>query len=60
MDGAATEWDPTANQPTIGDAVVELMGIERGAGVGRVVCRNTYNADLHIAVQVAAPVAIGG
>jgi hypothetical protein len=60
MDGAATEWDSSANQPTIGDSVVELLGVERGLGVGRVVCRNTYNADLHIAVGVAAPIAIAG
>ncbi len=59
MDGAATEWDPITNQPTIGDAVVELVAIERGVGMGRVVCRNTYNADLHIAVGVAAPIAPG-
>jgi hypothetical protein len=58
MDGAATEWDPSADQPTIGDAVVELVAVERGLGVGRVVCRNTYKADVHIAVGVAAPIVI--
>lgn len=60
MDGAATEWDPSANQPTIGDAVVELIAIERGRGAGRVVCRNTSDADLHIAAGVAAPIALPG
>jgi len=58
MDGAATEWDMSTNAPTFGDAVVELVAIERGIGVGRIVCRNTYDADLYIAAGVAAPAAI--
>ena len=58
MDGAATEWDPSTNQPVFGDAVVELLAIERGMGVGRVVCRNTYDADLVIAAGAAAPIAM--
>src|SRR5215510_13143518 len=39
MDGAATEWDMSINAPAISDAVIELLAIERGVGVGRVVCR---------------------
>jgi hypothetical protein len=60
MDGAATEWDMSTNQPTFGDGVVELIAIERGVGVGRIVCRNTYDADLYIAAGVAAPISIPG
>ncbi len=58
MDGAATEWDPSTDQPVFGDAVVELLSIERGVGIGRIVCRNTYDADLHIAAGFAAPIAL--
>jgi hypothetical protein len=58
MDGAATEWDPSTNQPVFGVAVVELVAVERGLGVGRIVCRNTYQADLQIAAGVAAPIAL--
>lgn len=58
MDGAATEWDISTNQPVFGDAVVELLAVERGMGVGRIVCRNTYDGDLHICAGVAAPIAL--
>jgi hypothetical protein len=58
MDGAATEWDLSTNQPVFGDAVVELLAVERGMGVGRIVCRNTYDADLVISAGVAAPIAL--
>lgn len=55
MDGAATEWNMSINGPAISDAVIELISIERGMGVGRVVCRNTYDADLWVAAGIAAP-----
>jgi hypothetical protein len=58
MDGAATEWDMSTNGPTISDAVIELISVERGMGVGRVVCRNTYDADLWVAAGIAAPIAL--
>jgi hypothetical protein len=58
IDGAATEWDPSTHQPVFGEAVVELIAVERGLGVGRIVCRNTYRADLQIAAGIAAPIAL--
>jgi hypothetical protein len=58
MDGAATEWNMAINGPAISDAVIELVAVERGMGVGRVVCRNTYDADLWIAAGIAAPIAL--
>lgn len=58
MDGAATEWDMSTNLPVFGDAVVELVAVERGMGVGRVICRNTYDADLYIAAGFAAPISV--
>lgn len=58
MDGAATEWDRSTNAPAISDAVIELISVERGMGVGRVVCRNTYDADLWVAAGIAAPIAL--
>ncbi|HSS52152.1 MAG TPA: hypothetical protein VLX28_24685 [Thermoanaerobaculia bacterium] len=60
MDGAATEWDMSTNLPVFGDAVVELVAVERGMGSGRIVCRNTYDADLYIAAGFAAPMAVPG
>jgi hypothetical protein len=56
LDGAATEWDMSADRPTIGDAVVELIAVERGMREGRIVCRNTHHADLPIAAGIAAPI----
>lgn len=58
MDGAATEWNMAINGPAISDAVIELVAVERGMGVGRVVCRNTYDADLWVAAGIAAPIAL--
>jgi hypothetical protein len=58
MDGAATEWNMAINGPAISDAVIELIAVERGMGVGRVVCRNTYDADLWVAAGIAAPIAL--
>ena len=58
MDGAATEWNMAINGPAISDAVIELIAVERGMGVGRIVCRNTYDADLWVAAGIAAPIAL--
>jgi hypothetical protein len=58
IDGAATEWEMATNQPAIGNAVVELITVERGMGVGRITCRNTHIADLYIAAGVASPIAL--
>lgn len=60
MDGAATEWNMSTNLPVFGDAVVELIAVERGMGTGRVICRNTYDADLYIAAGFAAPISVPG
>ncbi len=58
MDGAATEWNMAINGPAISDAVIELIAVERGMSVGRVVCRNTYDANLWVAAGIAAPIAL--
>jgi len=39
---------------------VELVSVERGLGTGRVICRNTYDADLYIAAGFAAPMSVPG
>jgi hypothetical protein len=60
MDGAATEWNIRTNEPTFGEAVVQLISIERGFEVARIVCRNDSESCLDIAVGMAAPIAAAG
>lgn len=47
-----TEWNPALDEPTLGDSLFTLISAERGRGVGRVVGRNTNDADLWAAVGV--------
>ena len=46
MDGAATEWDMSTNLPVFGDAVVELVAVERGMGSGRIVCIDIASGEV--------------
>jgi hypothetical protein len=46
------QWDPSANEPYIGDALFTLISGERGEGVCRVSGRNAGGADLPAAAGI--------
>lgn len=56
MDGAATEWNVVTREPTLGEGIIELISIERGVGDGRIVCRNAFDAPLHVAAGIGVPI----
>src|SRR5436190_15477570 len=49
LGGLATEWDDVTDTPRIGEAIISLIAIPRGIGMGGVVCRNTHQADHYVA-----------
>lgn len=47
-----TEWNPKANEPRVGDALLTLIAAERGEGAARIVGRNTSRKDLGAAAGI--------
>lgn len=47
-----TEWNPALEEPSISDALFTLISVQRGNGIGRVVGRNTHDAELQAAVGI--------